>query len=140
MQNEVAIIQRTFSIFIRTMGVIYIGIDTTADISHLQRSVIVSLQMKGDDVLLGIYTLDGSIAVGIPLLRFGYRDFVEDELRSRDELTDEQTVHFCIAIIVDACAGTIGSGNEIVCHESIEFRQSLASYLALSVSKLQPLQ
>ena len=122
MQNEVAIIQRTFSIFIRTMDVIYIGIDTAADISHLQRSVIVSLQMKRDDVFLGIYTLDGSIAVGVPLLRFGYRDFVEDELRSRDELTDEQAVHFCVTIIVDTCAGTISPGNEIVCHEGIEFR------------------
>ena len=96
--------------------------------------------MKRDDVFLGIYTLDGSIAVGIPLLRFGYRDFVEDELRSRDELTDEQAVHFCVTIIIDTCAGTISSGNEIVCHEGIEFRQSLGRYLALSISKLQPFQ
>ena len=140
MQNEVAVIQCAFSNLICTMGVIYIGIDTAADISHLQRSVIVSLKMKRDDALLGIYTLDGSIAIRIPLFCLGYRDFVEDKLRSRDKLTDEQAVHLCVTIIIDTCAGTISSGNEIVCHEGIEFRQSLVCNLALSVSKLQPFQ
>ena len=44
------------------MDVIYIGIDTATDISHLQRSVIIPLQMKRDDAFLGIYALDGSLA------------------------------------------------------------------------------
>ena len=79
--DEVAIVQSSFLYLVCSMRIVNVGIKTTTDVTHLQRAIIILLQMKGDSTILHVHALNSTISVGIPLFCLGYRNLVEDELR-----------------------------------------------------------
>ena len=140
MLDEITIIQRSLLSLIRTICVVNISIDTTANIANLQRTIIVLLQMKGNGTILHVHTLDCTIAVRIPLLCFGYRNLVEDELRSRDKLTGIDAVCLYIALLIYLSTMTVRTRVKIISEEFEQTQSTISRPCAVAIANIQSLQ
>ena len=137
---EVTVVQSSFLCLVCSMRIVYIGIETTANITHLQRAVIILLQMQGDSTILHVHTLNSTIAIRIPLLCFGYRNLVKDKLRGRNELTSIDAVCLYIALLIYLSTMTVRTRVEIIGEEFEEAQSTISRPCAVSVTNIQSLQ
>ena len=87
-----------------------------------------------------VHTLDGTITVGVPLLRLGNGNLVKDELRRRNKLSGKDGIGFHIAILVNLCSMTIQTLLEVIGKELEDRKNTLSRPLSGIIANIHTLQ